>query len=235
MDIGKRAYLALDTAYEQGAVVLFDEENTFFATTLGAKLDHGSQVCQAIGDAVMVSEKEKVPLMGILVGVGPGSFVGIRIALATALGFTFARKLPLMGFCSKLALALSQTTKDERCYVFMKASGDLGYLTGFGLVDGGFRKTLPTKVISIADLPDQTMDGATIFSDLTEKISLLNLRSKIEHVHGPTAEGLRKAALHRLCEVGSLVDESDFLKPNYVKMPNVSMPKKTFIIGRLVG
>jgi tRNA threonylcarbamoyladenosine biosynthesis protein TsaB len=46
-------------------------------------------------------------LARIVVGVGPGSFTGIRIAMAFAQGLAFPRSLPLHGFTSLSALLLS--------------------------------------------------------------------------------------------------------------------------------
>ncbi len=46
-------------------------------------------------------------LSGIAVGLGPGSFTGLRIGMATAKGFAFAAKLPLLGVSTLAGIAAS--------------------------------------------------------------------------------------------------------------------------------
>lgn len=61
----------------------------------------------------------------IAVGVGPGSYTGIRIAASVAMGLALPRRLPLIEFCSPLAFTPSQAgrfasvmrTKSGRCFV----------------------------------------------------------------------------------------------------------------------
>jgi tRNA threonylcarbamoyladenosine biosynthesis protein TsaB len=48
---------------------------------------------------------------GLAVGMGPGSFTGLRVGLAAVKALAYARKLPLAGASSLLALALGTRTE----------------------------------------------------------------------------------------------------------------------------
>jgi tRNA threonylcarbamoyl adenosine modification protein YeaZ len=236
MDIEKKIYLAMDTAYENGIVALLNKDEILFSVVLKEKMAHSKEICQAIANAITFSLEYRMIISGVFVGLGPGSFVGVRIALATALGFTFMRNLPLMGFCSHLALAYScsDLEKKDDFTLFMKASGDLGYFTEFSMVNGFLINKAPTKVLSIHDLFAHVKEGSTIFSDQQDKLSLLNNGLSYETILGPDPEGTKNAALYRMHSVGSFIDESNFIKPNYVKPPNASILHKSFSFAHRV-
>jgi tRNA threonylcarbamoyl adenosine modification protein YeaZ len=61
----------------------------------------------AISDVLSEARVDRGALAGVVVGAGPGSFTGVRIAAATAKGLTHALGLPLWAFSSLAAGALS--------------------------------------------------------------------------------------------------------------------------------
>src|SRR5437588_437568 len=65
--------------------------------------------------------------------------------------------------------------------------------------------------------------NTTIFTDLPEILSSSSIATTIEPLYGPTAQGIFIAA----CSVlrSPFVDQSAFIKPNYIKPPSVSLPK----------
>jgi tRNA threonylcarbamoyl adenosine modification protein YeaZ len=63
---------------------------------------------------------------GIVVGEGPGSFTGVRVAAATAKGLAHALELPLWAFSSLAAAALAEDAGPVR-YVLFDARHDRVY------------------------------------------------------------------------------------------------------------
>jgi len=55
--------------------------------------------------ATLCEKYPEASIDAVVVGIGPGSYNGLRSSLAAAWGFTFARNIPLAGVSSWLALA----------------------------------------------------------------------------------------------------------------------------------
>lgn len=224
----KTAYLACDTAYEHGVVTLFTEDEIIFSELLSEKMAHGKHICGAIERALTVALHHDLEIHGVFCGLGPGSFVGVRVALATVLGFSFARGLPVMGFCSHEAIAYS-FLPGENLAIYMKASGDLGYLTRYVIKDQRRWQKISCEVIAITDVAASLGSHELVCSDQSETLTR-HLHRPVTLVNGPTAAGIKQAALCRLNQTGAFVDESASIKPNYVKAPNVSTPKRAIVI-----
>ncbi len=211
-------FLALDTSFEDGVVLIFDDSGTIKAsTTLCGKMSHGTQICDGIDG--LLNSLGQPQLCGLMVGLGPGSFVGSRIALATALGYSLGKDLPLMGFCSHKALAYSHAQDHKKLTLICKASGDLVYTNSY--INNGSVLS-ETKACVVIDKKEAFLE-----SDKDAHII-----SNLEEIKGPTALGIMKACLEKITAYG-IKDESDVIKPNYIKGPSVSLPKSSPVVGHL--
>lgn len=101
--------LALEFSSPRRSVaVLSDEPANKPATLLGSMSDHGGRAAKPIPlieqtlDRAKI-EREEIDL--IVVGLGPGSYTGIRSAIAAAQGWQLARSTRLLGLSSAECLA----------------------------------------------------------------------------------------------------------------------------------
>ncbi|HET6440659.1 MAG TPA: tRNA (adenosine(37)-N6)-threonylcarbamoyltransferase complex dimerization subunit type 1 TsaB [Anaeromyxobacter sp.] len=72
----------------------------------GTPTGHGSRLPGALGDLLVAEGLELPAVEGYAVGLGPGSFTGLRIGLATFKGLAYANRRPLTGASSLAAMAL---------------------------------------------------------------------------------------------------------------------------------
>lgn len=93
---------------EGGATVLAERtEHQPPRSVAGAPVGHGARLPAVIGDLLLACDKKVRELDGFAVGLGPGSFTGLRIGLATFKGFAYANRRPIAGVSSLASMALA--------------------------------------------------------------------------------------------------------------------------------
>jgi tRNA threonylcarbamoyladenosine biosynthesis protein TsaB len=121
VNAGPRRLLALEcaTGVAAAAVVEAAADGTVIArASVERAVTHRSDVLLAIVDeALRESGRSLAELHCVAAGAGPGSFTGLRIALATAKGLCFAADLPLMTVSTLAALALDAAAPPGRLVV----------------------------------------------------------------------------------------------------------------------
>jgi len=97
--------LALDTATWTASVAIADERGVI-ASGEARTETHSENLLPLVASVTAQAGVSARELDAIAVGVGPGSFTGLRIGLATAKGIAFAAQRPLWAVSSLAALAL---------------------------------------------------------------------------------------------------------------------------------
>jgi tRNA threonylcarbamoyladenosine biosynthesis protein TsaB len=68
---------------------------------------HGDRLPGALQDLLVAADRRIADLEAYAVGLGPGSFTGLRVGLATWKGLAYANRRPLVGASSLMAMALA--------------------------------------------------------------------------------------------------------------------------------
>jgi tRNA threonylcarbamoyl adenosine modification protein YeaZ len=92
--------LAFDTATEHATSALVDD-----GEVLGERVSRASTLLEDVDALLRQSGKHPSDLSALAVGIGPGSFTGIRIGLAAARGLGLALGVPAAGVSTLDALA----------------------------------------------------------------------------------------------------------------------------------
>ncbi|MGE0763944.1 MAG: tRNA (adenosine(37)-N6)-threonylcarbamoyltransferase complex dimerization subunit type 1 TsaB [Bdellovibrionales bacterium] len=149
--------LALDTSSPQGSLALAELTEQRIRL-LGEQhwqreKSHSELVTVTLQNLLRDTQKELHQLDGVLVGVGPGSFTGIRVgvSLARALGFSLQR--PVWSTNSLHLWAQSQSQSRIPVLVVMKAFRDIVYAAAYQLDQGLAREIWSPEALQVADLP----------------------------------------------------------------------------------
>lgn len=103
-----RTWLALDTATEACSAALQLGERVLARSVLSGR-DHTRQLPAMVAELLAEAGLRSGQLDGIVCGIGPGSFAGVRIGVAYAKGLALVHDRPLLGISSLEMLARSVT------------------------------------------------------------------------------------------------------------------------------
>jgi tRNA threonylcarbamoyladenosine biosynthesis protein TsaB len=92
--------LALDSSAARGSVALVDGERTVREIFVDTPRGRGGALFAALEEIL----RDRPVLERVVTGTGPGSYNGVRAALAGGWGIAQARGIPLVGICSLLGL-----------------------------------------------------------------------------------------------------------------------------------
>lgn len=142
----------------------------------------------------------------IIVGLGPGSYAGTRIAISAAIGLQFATKAELLGYPSICAI-------ESDCCIIGDARRQSFY----------FARIRNHEIVEGPDLVDEIelrlkIDNETMSIFATEKISQF---PDIE-IRYPSAQ-----ALARLAAETNRAFVSPPLEPMYLREPHITTPRST--------
>lgn len=97
--------LGVDTSTPIGSVALVDGDNLVAEHTLNIVQAHSSRLMPAIDSVLKWGNITTDDLDGCAVGIGPGSFTGIRIGVATVKSICYAVDKPIIGVSTLEAIA----------------------------------------------------------------------------------------------------------------------------------
>ena len=97
--------LGIDTSTPIGSIALIDGDNLVAEHTLNIVQAHSSRLMPAIDSVLKWGDITVDDLDGCTVGIGPGSFTGIRIGVATIKSLCYALDKPIVGVSTLEAIA----------------------------------------------------------------------------------------------------------------------------------
>jgi len=99
--------LAIETSTLTGSVALLSGEEVIGEITLSVSVQHSERLMPAVERLLTDSNLTATDIDLYAVAIGPGSFTGLRIGIATAQGLSLAGGKPLVGVSTLEALAVN--------------------------------------------------------------------------------------------------------------------------------
>ena len=197
----KPLILALEASAGQASAALSAGGDVLASAEMTAAHGHAAWMVTLAEDAMAKAKRSPQDLDVIIGGVGPGSFTGIRVALAAAKGFGLTRSLTPVGISSLAGLAamasdhghpiLAVIDSRRKSYFMQLFDADLNPLSE--ITDGD----MDTVITLVKGHQDQLQNGLMLAGFdgdmIAERLHQLGLKIESIGVANPSAEGLIKA------------------------------------------
>jgi tRNA threonylcarbamoyladenosine biosynthesis protein TsaB len=183
--------LAVETATALQSVGLLDGQTTVAFLSGEARGSHARRLIPMIDEVLHEAGWRLQSLDGLAVSIGPGSFTGLRVGLATMLGFRAVHGIPLAtvptleGLCWNVYMA-----KDPVCPVIAARPGEV-YWGRYHWTDKGRLEALMAEQVGSPDEVAASIEGAVIaVGDGWQKHGD-RIRQQVENRGGSTIEAPR--------------------------------------------
>jgi tRNA threonylcarbamoyladenosine biosynthesis protein TsaB len=202
--------LALDTSTNQGSVALLVDGELVLDETFSAERSHTAFLFTVLARARALSS----PIDTIAVGLGPGSYAGIRIAISAVIGFKLGLGCRIVGLPSVAALE----TTEPRFLALGDARRDTFYFTQ---VEAGRCLDGP-RLVDAAEL----LALRAAFADWPPLVTAPLAAVPDAAIALPTARRLAN-----LAATGTSIVAEGTLEPLYLRDPHITMPKVRPALG----
>ncbi|HNR35521.1 MAG TPA: tRNA (adenosine(37)-N6)-threonylcarbamoyltransferase complex dimerization subunit type 1 TsaB [Candidatus Hydrogenedentes bacterium] len=213
--------LAVDTCTAFNAVALCEDAAVLAETTVLCGRAHSERLIPTVNWLLAETGLCLADVDLLAVTIGPGSFTGVRIGVATWKGLALAARKPLVGVPTLDAMSLLAAVSDGIVCPLLDARMREVYGAVYAFDGGVRRKCSPDRVGPVeaimADFPDAPIllgDGAAMYRD---RILALRPRARIVppmHLN-PRAAAVAQEAFH-LVQSGMDTDPSH-VSPVYLR------------------
>jgi tRNA threonylcarbamoyladenosine biosynthesis protein TsaB len=205
-------------AVGRGPLLLAEREST------GERLAH-AELLNMFVDAVMREAGLRMrDLEAVAVGIGPGSYTGLRIGVSAAKGFCHALGIPIIGLGTLETLVAAAGRSGKSMWPMV----DARRMEVFTQEHDGNARPVGAMAPLILDAPWAKGAGKCfVLGDGADKAAALWAdHPEVEHVPGvkPHARAMLALAADRLRS--GRVDDLAYLAPLYGKEANVTQPRK---------
>lgn len=232
MDRKTPLILSLDTATPCSSVALTvgtrQEGKVVAAFSLTGKVTHSRRLLSIIDLLMGETATTWQAVDGIAVSIGPGSFTGLRIGLATAKGLAAAAGKPLIGVSTLDALA-SKCITDKLVCALLDARKKEVYTAFYRLSDAGLMARVSEMAVlypeDLAALVTEPVvmvgDGALVYNDVLRLLLGGQVTMVPAQLHEPSAASLGLLAGEKLGE-GDFLDLAESV-PVYIRSSDAEL------------
>lgn len=216
--------LALDTSGPNCSVAVLNEQNVIANFNINIGKTHSETLLPLIDSLLNFSNLSLEDIDVYACCVGPGSFTGIRIGIATVKGFAISVSKPIVSVSSLESLAYNIPTFDGLICSILDAKNNNVYAglyklnNSIEIVGDYYTDSIDDLIKSLKTYNTNVLfvgDGAISYNNLLKKELGEKAFFTPYHLNGQSAVSLAKAALDKYNK--SEIETVDTLHPLYLK------------------
>ena len=222
--------LAFDTSTTRGSVALLEGREVRAEIRLNSSHTHSTLLLSSIN---FLLERLKWSLKNldlVAAGIGPGSFTGIRIGVATALGLSQSLSIPFAGISGLDALAYQVKFLNGKIGVILDASRSQVFYGEYACKGGGIRRIQKSALIGVSDLEHYLADRHLyIAGDISSCRFMETKKSSMSRLHPIPVDMFLAASIGQLA--GSRKNKwrsgnYAITEPMYIRQPDALENKR---------
>jgi tRNA threonylcarbamoyladenosine biosynthesis protein TsaB len=223
--------LAVDTATRSCSVAVIDGEKLLAESTLDNDQTHSRHLLSLIDAVIKKSGWEIARLDGFAVSIGPGSFTGLRIGIASVKGLAFSLNKPVVGVSSLEALAFQCRQQSNLICPVIDARKQEVYFGFYRSGGGKLTREAPEQVAppekAVQGIRESCLfigNGAELYRDLIiSKLGHLAQFASAEQ-HAIRASAIARLSLPRFKRQET--DDLSLLVPHYIRKSDAELSLK---------
>jgi tRNA threonylcarbamoyladenosine biosynthesis protein TsaB len=220
--------LGIDTSTHRAQVALSDGASCVARSESNDPRVHAERLVELVDGVVARAGWTRGDIDLVACGIGPGSFTGVRVSLATAKGIALGLGRPIVGVGSleamafaanvpagRLVVPLLDAKKGEVFWAAYRSDGSLA--AGPGHVATGDITSVLTAL---------GVDDVLLVGEVTGLLAVPGWRvERSSETDLPDALAVARLGVARHAERGA--DDLHALQPVYVRPPDITLPKET--------
>ncbi len=149
--------LGVESSAVSASAAVYEDEKMLSSKFINAGLTHSQTLLPLIVDALKSANKSFDDIEKIAVSVGPGSFTGVRIGVATVKGIAFKKNIPCVAVSALEAIANNDFFEEGAVIcACMDARRNQFYNALFKINDGKVSRITPDRAIDIMQIKSDT-------------------------------------------------------------------------------
>jgi tRNA threonylcarbamoyladenosine biosynthesis protein TsaB len=229
---------AIDTSTTLGSVALFEDDRLVAEDSRRVSNAHGESLLPMVSAVFASAGWGPADVAAWGVGIGPGSFTGARIGVATVKGIAIATGAAIAGVTSLDAVAFGLEARAKDALVVSVIPGGKGELyvqarRGQDLVLPPCHLRLGEVAARIAALEAGAVSvlvtGVLVAGEEAAQVDWSVLGGRVTLVQGPPNDWPLASSVGRIARARLMgpagADDTDALEPLYVRPPEITMPK----------
>ncbi len=231
--------LAIDTSSSALGIAVTDEDTMLAEFTQNKALTHSEKLMPLI-DTMLGNIDENIKnIEAVACSIGPGSFTGIRIGVATANAFAMAGNIPVIGISSLEAMAYNFKYTDYVIVSTMYAQREDYYRGIYSFENQSIQILKEEDAISFEDIAEEVK---TLSEDGKKVILLGELNSRLKGISESISKTLimdnciladktlNQICASNLCEIArDIMNKEDvsnlprYIEPIYIRKPQAEV------------